>query len=503
MNEKQEQNAVISEELLRRAQQGDQGALTSLYEQTHQDVYRAIHAMVRDEELVLDIQQDTYLRAFERLDQLKKPESFSAWLRKIAVNEAKNQLSRKKPLLFSELGDPDEDASELEIPDCSMLPEDALDRAETARMVDDILKTLTPEQQLVVGMYYYEQIPAREIADNLGVSAGTVHSQLHWGRKKIEAAVRALEKKGVKLYGLSPLPFLLGLLRSCRPTEKEGSRVAAEILRRSAKPAASVGIKVGRRFFETVIGKLVLGLLAVGMVGGGAIGVRALARLNQNPPVGDFQPPAVETAPLPTEPVVTLPTEPRMSAETTEPPVETTEPPTEPTEAPTEATEPEETQPEKKNDDPKPTEKPLESTPKPTEAEKPAENTPQPTDPPEESQPEESQPVEYTPRTTLRDYSIPDSLYVGWWGYFEVFLYGESEPKLYTDHPEILSIEAKGRFYDNPYGKDKDTIYNGVYNGGARDWGWYVTALSTGEANVYCTLNGETTLLKTVTVSEN
>ena len=390
MRQKNEQTAIVSEELLCRAKRGDRDALTELYEATNQDVYRAIHAMIRDEDLVLDVQQDTYLRAFERLDQLKKAESFHAWIRRIAVNEAKNQLSRKKPLLFSELTDaeaPEAYASEL-----SELPEDALNRAETARLVDEILQTLTPEQQLVVGMYYYEQIPTREIAQTLGVSPGTVQSQLYWGRKKIESGVRALEKRGVKLYGLAPVPFLMGLLKNSTPIRRKSRRVFTKVLKSGVRSAASGGIVVGRTFGETALGKLAIGLLTVSILGGGALGVGALAELNASEPMGDYRPPVLETAPAQTEPAKltvrsVTPTHGKAAAELELPDLFA---PTEPTEeAPTEAPKPPQKEPapsESEQDQPK-RETPPPSEPAPTE---PAPTEPEPTEP---SQEQDEQPA--------------------------------------------------------------------------------------------------------------
>ena len=98
---------AISPELLERAKAKDREALSQLYELTQLDIYCTIHAMVQDEDLTLDIQQDTYLKAFSRLDQLRNSASFLPWLRQIAVNEARNQLTKKRPLVFSELDEED------------------------------------------------------------------------------------------------------------------------------------------------------------------------------------------------------------------------------------------------------------------------------------------------------------------------------------------------------------------------------------------------------------
>ena len=99
--EKREHGASISPELLARAKGKDREALSELYEITQLDVYRTVHAMIRDEDLTLDIQQDTYLKAFAHLDQLREAESFLPWLRQIAVNEARAQLCKKRPTAFS------------------------------------------------------------------------------------------------------------------------------------------------------------------------------------------------------------------------------------------------------------------------------------------------------------------------------------------------------------------------------------------------------------------
>ncbi|MBQ1590168.1 MAG: hypothetical protein II106_05555, partial [Oscillospiraceae bacterium] len=53
----------ISQELLNLARAGDREAMAALYDCTHQEVYRTAHALLRDEDLVLDVQQETYLHA--------------------------------------------------------------------------------------------------------------------------------------------------------------------------------------------------------------------------------------------------------------------------------------------------------------------------------------------------------------------------------------------------------------------------------------------------------
>ncbi len=379
---KTQNTAELTPELLERARAGDRDVLTELYEATELEVYRTVHAILRDEELCRDVQQETYLRAFSRLEELRDPAAFLPWLRQIAVNEARMQLRKKRPLLFSELSD-EPDAGEPELTDLrpEASPELSFEQKENARLVREILDGLSDGQRLLLGMFYYEQIPIKQIAADTGLSEGTVKTQLHRGRKRVEAAVKRLEEKGVKLYGLTPLPFLLALLKHQTPAagaEKtlmtetfakagiapaagtssaagvsSASAVGASTAAGSAAATAETAVYVGRTFFQTALGKVILGLIAAGLVAGGAAGLR-WARANHV--FGDYRPPT-ETLDillhhdsdedLPTEHSTepTLDTETPTTPDTAEDlptePVETSEP-TDPTD-PVDPTEPEET----------------------------------------------------------------------------------------------------------------------------------------------------------------
>lgn len=321
MKEKHEKNTVeaarIPPALVAEAKAGDQAAFTELYQRTSAMIYRTIRSMIGDEELVWDVQQDAYLRAWRSLDTLEAPEAFLPWLRRIAVNTAVNALNKRVPMSFSDLAE-DEDAQTPELPDLNpdAQPELVLDRKETSRLVRELLKELPPEQQAVVGMHYYEDMPIKDIAALLHVSAGTVKTQLSRGRKRIEAGVRALEQQGVKLYGLSPLPFLLALLGRLEPAvgaEKAAlTAVLAEAPAAGSAAGASAGgtaaaaaggttatvtaMTAGQAFLHGLGAKLLAGALAVAVLAaGGKLAYDALKK-GDHPPVGPERPTITETA---------------------------------------------------------------------------------------------------------------------------------------------------------------------------------------------------------------
>ncbi len=325
--------------LAAKAKTGDQAAFTELYNRTSNDLFRCIRAMTRDEDLTWDIQQDSYLRAFQSLDKLENNEAFFPWLRRIAVNVTADRMKQRLPLTFTELTVEDDDGMP-ELPDLNPAnqPELSLDRKETSRLVQEILSKLPEEQQLIVGMRYYDELSVKEIAGLLNISDGAVKAQLFHGRKKVETAVRALEKQGIKLYGLSPVAFLVALMRQAEPTAASGARqaaVKAAVAKASADAVAATAVPVAAKTFGQVLtGRLLAGALAVALIGGGIWGGAKLLKSQQrdNP----YQPTTVVTSerlagvetpeeltetgealPVVTEPVVTEPT--ATEAVTTEP----------------------------------------------------------------------------------------------------------------------------------------------------------------------------------------
>ena len=350
----------VSPVLVAKAKAGDQAAFTELYEQTSTGLYRTIRSMVRDEDLAWDILQDTYLQAFCDLGKLEANEAFLSWLRRIAVTMTAKKMNQRQLLTFTELADADDELPEL--PDLSpdAQPELALDRKETSRLVREILAGLPEEQQLIVGMRYYEDMPIKEIAETLHVAPGTVKAQLCFGKKKVEAGVRALEKQGIKLYGLAPLPFLLALLRQLEPAagaEKQVLRaVLAEAPAAAGTSAVTVTAMTASQVFLKGLGvKLLAVAAAAAVLVGGKLGYDALKK-NLDPPVGpelpsitepvelDETPESLETAP--TERVISadtpesLETEPTEDATPTDSPESLVTEPTEPSETPAEPTVP-------------------------------------------------------------------------------------------------------------------------------------------------------------------
>lgn len=300
------------------ARNGGQNGATQLYKACYRNVYLTIKSMAAlDEDTCLDLTQDTFVRAFQKLDQLDDPARFNAWIKQIARNTTLDYLRKKKAVVFISLTDDDSGStipeSELEDSNIEHLPDAMMDRKETTRLINEILGSLPEQQRLVLGMYYYQNMKISEIAAALEKSEGTIKAQLNSGRKKIEAKVTQLEKdEGIKLYSLSPIAFLLLLLRDMDVGEpnadvlekilfqtngEKATGQAVESSEAAAKSAdvgkagASSGRKVGKvataAVKRSIVGKVIAGVVAAAVVGGAAT-VGAVYISHRNAPAADI-----------------------------------------------------------------------------------------------------------------------------------------------------------------------------------------------------------------------
>ena len=297
----------MTDKLIQKAASGDQDAIARLYELTYSSVYKTVKALIADEDTVLDILQDSYIKGFQSLEQLDEPGNFRAWMKRIAVNKAKDYLKKKKPILFTDMAN--EDGDEIDFRDDCLehSPEAVLDRKETARLMQEILASLSEEQRMVIGMFYYEEMTVREIAEVLGCSENTVKSRLNYGRKKIEVQVRALEKQGTKLYSLAPLPFLLWLFRlDAKAAEVPSAKVLRAVTARcgAAGVASTAGAAVAGVGSKALAAKITAGILAAAIVGGGA-----LVAISSREPgeAGSTQPSVTQETQTATESETTVP----------------------------------------------------------------------------------------------------------------------------------------------------------------------------------------------------
>ncbi len=245
---KTEQEKLL--ELIRRSREKDLDAREELVRTVQNRVYYHCKKMLKNKEDAEDTTQTVLMTMIASLDKLKEPAAFWAWVNGITANQCKHLLTA--PHKEWQIPEDEEGNSMLESVenlDETLVPEKVLDNEETRRMVLGLVNELPPEQRMTVLFYYYDEMSVKQIAEAMDTSEGTVKSRLNYARKSIKAGVEDYERKGAKLYGISPLVLLVFFLRQ----EAEGTllspaaaaAMAGQVLSQAGSGAVSGGAAAG------------------------------------------------------------------------------------------------------------------------------------------------------------------------------------------------------------------------------------------------------------------
>lgn len=187
--------------LVQRTLAGEMKAYDLLVIKYQRRVERLIGRMVRDVDLVPDIAQETFIRAYRALGQFRGDAQFYTWLYRIAVNTAKKQLMELKrdPLVFhSQLnsGDDDETSSperELNagVADTET-PEAVLASKEIAQAVNAAMDALPEELRMAITLREIEGLSYEDIAQALDCPIGTVRSRIFRAREAISTRIKPM-----------------------------------------------------------------------------------------------------------------------------------------------------------------------------------------------------------------------------------------------------------------------------------------------------------------------
>ena len=186
--------------LVERTVAGDQKAFELLVIKYQRRIQRLIGRMVRDVDLVEDIAQETFIRAYRALAQFRGEAQFYTWLYRIAVNTAKKALMdlKRDPTISensfksgqSEDGD---ETSPLENELISSeTPDAVLASKEIAEMVNAALEALPEELRQAITLREMEGLSYEEISEAMSCPIGTVRSRIFRAREAISEKVKPL-----------------------------------------------------------------------------------------------------------------------------------------------------------------------------------------------------------------------------------------------------------------------------------------------------------------------
>lgn len=190
-------SAADDEPLVRAAQRGDMTAFEELVARHRDKIFARAYSMMRNEEDAIDLSQEAWVKAWQRLKQFQRESSFSTWMTRIVINLCLDQLRRQKRQRAESIEAMDEESGgvERQMPVVTVNPTERLERAELRARIDRALSQLSEAHRTVLVLHEFEQMEYKLIAKTMGCSIGTVMSRLFYARRKMAVLLAELKKQ--------------------------------------------------------------------------------------------------------------------------------------------------------------------------------------------------------------------------------------------------------------------------------------------------------------------
>jgi len=267
-------------------QKGSIEAFNIIYEQSYKYLHTCVIHVVKNEDMAMDMLQETYLEISKSISQLKSTEDFLSWAAMIANRKCFAHLKKQKDVLLDGSGFGDSDAED-NVTDYfeniadneEFIPETVLQDREKQRLIKEIIDGLNDMQCLCVIGFYYNEQKQEEIAEELGIPVNTVKSHLNRAKAKIKEAVVELDvKKGTRLYSFAPfmLLFFAEEAKAC-----EYAAMSQELRNSLALPGnTETTATFGKSIWSVAKGKVILtiGAIVIGTIA--VIGVKSASDKN-------------------------------------------------------------------------------------------------------------------------------------------------------------------------------------------------------------------------------
>jgi RNA polymerase sigma factor (sigma-70 family) len=166
------------------AKRGDREAFVRLVKHVENSLYNTARSIVKKEEDVADALQETILKAFKSLSSLREPNFFKTWIFRILINECRSILAKRSRTV---------PVSEMPILSVSSNDYELVDLMEQVDGLDE-------QQRIVIVLYYFEDMPLKQVAETLDLSESAVKMRLNRARNVLKGKMNT-RKEGKTRYG--------------------------------------------------------------------------------------------------------------------------------------------------------------------------------------------------------------------------------------------------------------------------------------------------------------
>ncbi len=183
--------------LVTAARNGEMRAFEELVARHRDKIYARAFSMMRSEDEAIDLSQEAWVKAWQRLQQFHGESSFATWVTRIVINLCLDQLRKLKRQRTESLEALDDESGGVEryMPVLTVNPTAGLERHELRQRIDQALTQLSHEHRTVLVLHEFEEMEYKEIAKVMDCSIGTVMSRLFYARRRMAGLLAGLKKE--------------------------------------------------------------------------------------------------------------------------------------------------------------------------------------------------------------------------------------------------------------------------------------------------------------------
>ncbi len=178
---------------IQKAINGDQFAYKKLLEAYKKAIFLSIYKIIRNKDDAEDLTIETFGKAFLHLQKYDSSKKFSTWLFRIGRNTTIDFIRKnKKEFVYLDAVRKTEDGNNynvLEVKSKNDNPEESTIKKQQVILINNIVKKLRPEYQILINLRYYKEYSYDEIAKELMIPIGTVKAKLHRARKALTKVI--------------------------------------------------------------------------------------------------------------------------------------------------------------------------------------------------------------------------------------------------------------------------------------------------------------------------
>lgn len=180
-------DSLTDEAIVERVKNGDLASFELVMRRYNQRIFRIVRSIVVDENEAEDVVQETYVRAFEHLNQFEGRALFSTWLTKIAVHEALTRRKKQRRLQLFDSSDPESYLMSQNASDNDVV--DQVSSNELRVMLAVEVDQLPADERVVFTMRLVEGVSTRETARCLELTESNVKIRLHRARQQLRKRI--------------------------------------------------------------------------------------------------------------------------------------------------------------------------------------------------------------------------------------------------------------------------------------------------------------------------